>query len=360
MQLKIASTKERRIGLSDKNLKKTNFLRLLFFFSIISLALFLVVSIPRITIPLGFSYVLYLITCPIYEKLVDSKVPSLIANLLIITTFVFILVSPLSKILPLIESQSQNFDSYIPKAEFYIKKYYFDLKEIVERKTTYKISDNLLNDLLSTSKIYFKNVALDLPKLLGNILEWVLIVPLLLFFMLKDGASFKRLVLKITPNSVFEKFYSIGHQFNKKLGGYMMAKFFEASLLGLMIGCALAITGVDFALILGLIAAVTNIIPYVGPVLGSVPGLVIVLAKYGPGNLFYIVFFIYLVANIIDLAIIFPILVSKIVDLHPVVVVLSVILGSQYFGLVGMVISIPCAAAVKLIFEEIFEEFYLS
>ena len=68
--------------------------------------------------------------------------PRLIANILIIMTFVFILVSPLSKILPLIESQSQNFDSYIPKAEFYIKKYYFDLKEeIVERKqhTKYQI-----------------------------------------------------------------------------------------------------------------------------------------------------------------------------------------------------------------------------
>jgi len=140
----------------------------------------------------------------------------------------------------------------------------------------------------------------------------------------------------------------------------MMAKFFEASLLGLMISISLGIAGVEFSLILGLIAALTNIIPYVGPILGSLPGIIIVLAKYGPGNLFYIVLFIYFIANIIDLAIIFPILVSKIVDLHPVVVVLSVILGSQYFGLVGMVISIPCAAAVKLITEVLFDEFYLS
>ena len=346
--------------MSNLSLRKTNYLRLFFFFFLIILVLFLALSIPRIAIPLAFSYILFLITCPIYERLINAKIPSLVANILIISVYVFILVSPLSKLLPLIESQSQNFDSYIPKSEFYIKKYYFDLKIFVEKKTTYKISDAFLNDLLVTSKVYFKNVALDLPKLLGNLLEWVLIVPLLLFFMLKDGSAFKKLILKITPNSIFEKFYSIGHQFNKKLGGYMMAKFFEATLLGLMIGSSLAIVGVDFALILGLVSAVTNIIPYVGPLLGSLPGLVIVLAKYGPGNLFYIVLFIYLIANVIDLAIIFPILVSKIVDLHPVLVVLSVILGSQYFGLIGMVISIPCAAALKLIFQEIFEEFYLS
>ena len=70
--------------------------------------------------------------------------------------------------------------------------------------------------------------------------------------------------------------------------------------------------------------------------------------------------FIYIVVNVIDIAIIFPILVSKIVDLHPVVVVMSVILGSQYFGLVGMIVSIPIAAAIKLIGVELYEEFYLT
>jgi putative permease len=346
--------------MQKKSLRNQNILRHVFFFFVIILSLTVIINIPRITVPLALSYILYLITCPIYEKLLSAKIPSIVANFFIVFSLIFIIVSPLSSILPLIEDQSQNFDNYIPRSEFYIKKYYFEFKVLVEKKTTYKIPDNFLLDLLNTSKGYFKEVALEIPKILGSILEWALIIPLLLFFMLRDGRSFKRLVLKITPNSIFEKFYTVGHQFNKKLGGYMLAKFFEASLIGVMISSALSIAGVDFALILGLIAAVTNIIPYVGPVLGSIPGLVIVLAKYGPGNLFYIAFFIYLIANLVDLAIIFPILVSKIVDLHPVVVVLSVILGSQYFGLVGMVISIPCAAAVKLITQVLFEEFYLS
>ncbi len=344
----------------SKSINYKNIFRYVFFIFVIFIVFSVITNIPRITIPLALSYILYLFTVPVYEKLVNARVPNIMANLFIVFSLIFILVLPLSSILPLIENQSQNFDNYIPKSEYYIKKYYFEVKLFIEKKTTYKIPNNFLSDLLITSKGYFKDVALALPMILGNLLEWVLIIPLLLFFMLKDGRSFKRLVLKITPNSIFEKFYAVGHQFNKKLGGYMLAKFFEASLLGLMVSLSLMIAGVDFALILGLIAAVTNIIPYVGPILGSVPGLIIVLAKYGPGNLFYIVCFIYLICNIIDLAIIFPVLVSKIVDLHPVVVVLSVILGSQYFGLVGMVISIPCAAAAKLIAEVMFEEFYLS
>jgi putative permease len=65
-----------------------------------------------------------------------------------------------------------------------------------------------------------------------------------------------------------------------------------------------------------------------------------------------------LIANIIDMGLVFPLLVSKIVDLHPIVVVASVILGSQYWGLVGMIVSIPLAAAVKLIFIELYREIY--
>ena len=67
---------------------------------------------------------------------------------------------------------------------------------------------------------------------------------------------------------------------------------------------------------------------------------------------------LYIIANAIDIFFVFPILVSKIVDLHPVLVVISVILGSQYFGIVGMIVSIPMAAAIKLIIIEVYEETY--
>ena len=66
----------------------------------------------------------------------------------------------------------------------------------------------------------------------------------------------------------------------------------------------------------------------------------------------------FLIVNAFDLALVFPILVSKIVNLHPIVVVVSVILGSQMMGVVGMVISIPLAAAIKLLLTEIYKYLY--
>ena len=89
---------------------------------------------PRVTVPLALSYILYLVTVPIYEKLISAKVPSIIANLCIVFSLIFILASPLSTILPMIENQSQNFDNYLPKSEFYIKKYYYDLKVLLKKR----------------------------------------------------------------------------------------------------------------------------------------------------------------------------------------------------------------------------------
>src|SRR5690606_10909843 len=105
-------------------------------------------------------------------------------------------------------------------------------------------------------------------------------------------------------------------------------------------------------------AGVTNIIPYVGPLIGAAPGLIYALAEYGAGGTFAAILVLYTLANAIDIALVFPILVSRIVDLHPLVVVVSVILGSQSLGVIGMVISIPLAAALKLIILEVYQAIY--
>ena len=202
------------------------------------------------------------------------------------------------------------------------------------------------------------DILLKIPTYLGNVLEWVFLVPLFVFFMLKDGNRFKGAFLKIIPNSIFERIYYLSHQFNRQLGDYIFAKFVEASIVGFIITMGLVFMDVRFALILGIVAGVTNVIPYLGPILGTIPAIIFALAEYGMGPTFGAIAILYLVANAIDIGLVFPILVSKIVNLHPLIVVISVILGSSFLGVLGMVISIPVAAAVKLICIEIYKEFY--
>lgn len=330
----------------------------IFFLSLILLVCSTLIGMPRLSIPIGVGYVLYLIVNPAVPAFVKLGIKRSYAVLLVFCSLIFFSTYPIVKIFPTITNEVENFQYYIPKVDSYLKKQYYELKTTIRDKFGYELKDDIVFDGLEVAKTGTTNILLTLPKIVASILEWIFLVPLVIFFLLRDGDHLKRMLLKITPNNIFERTYYLGHQFNKQLGDYIFAKFVEASIVGIIITSGLLIIDVRFSLLLGLIAGVTNIIPYVGPILGAVPAIVFALAEYGAGTTFGAIFLLYLIANAIDIGIVFPILVSKIVNLHPVLVVISVILGSQYLGVVGMIISIPLAAALKLVFIEIYNEVY--
>lgn len=262
------------------------------------------------------------------------------------------------KVVPIIKNEALHFQRYIPKVEKYVTKTYNKFQKEVKTRTGFEIGTKFLGDALNYGKMGTKVILLNVPNIVASIIEWIFLVPLFLFFFLKDASRFKCVILELTPNVIFERFYYLFYQFNKQLGDYIFAKFIEASIVGIIITSGLLVMNVRFALLLGLLAGVTNIIPYLGPLLGTIPAILIALAEYGASSELGAVVILYTVANAIDLAIVFPLLVSKIVDLHPLTVVISVILGSHYLGIIGMVISIPLAAAFKLLITEIYYGIY--
>ena len=333
-------------------------IKLTFFFLVLFIFTLLLLLMPRVSTPLIFGYVIYLIinpAVPALEKLGLNRMSSI---LVVFTGLIFFSTYPFIKIVPTISSEVENIQYYVPKIEGLVTEKYKDLKIEVKERTSYEIDDQYFYQAVDWVKNTSGSVLLNVPNFLASFLEWIFLIPLIVFFLLKDGHAFKRSFLQLIPNSVFERFYHLSYQFNRKLGDYIFAKFVEASIVGLIITSGLLIMDVRFALLFGIIAAVTNIIPYVGPILGFVPAVLFAFAEYGYGTTSGAIITLFLIANAIDMALVFPILVSKIVDLHPLTVVVSVILGSQWLGIVGMIVSIPVAAALRLILDEIYKEVY--
>jgi putative permease len=106
--------------------------------------------------------------------------------------------------------------------------------------------------------------------------------------------------------------------------------------------------GFEYALLLAVFAGLSNLIPYIGPVVGAIPAVLIVLVNSVPGLEFLIVIAVYIVAQLIDNFFIIPLVVVKIVNLHPVTVAIVIIIGAQIGGILGMIISIPVACILKL------------
>ncbi len=194
---------------------------------------------------------------------------------------------------------------------------------------------------------------LNAPGFMGAFFTHLLVVPLLTFALLKDGRILRRKIFEHVPNRFFETIFMVTSRISASLSDYLRAKIVEAALVGLLTALGLMAVGEPYALVLGAIAGLGNIIPYIGPVLGAIPSLLVVWLDPPLRQLFLPVLGVHVVANVIDTAVIFPVVVAKLVNLHPIVMVLAVMIGGQYYGLVGMLISIPVATAIKIVFQEI-------
>jgi putative permease len=309
-------------------------------------------------IPFGIAYILALMFKPIQKMLFSVSLKKKLLAIFLVVSFLFLFSYPIIQGVKTISEESHRIEYYIPKFELYLRQKYALITYEVKERFNYELTANPIDKLIDVGQESTKSFFIYFPKILAAALEWGLIIPLFLFFILKDERKVRFLFLKIVPNNIVEKAYYLYHQFNTKFGDYIFAKFIEAAIVGTIITTGLVIIGYPFAFILGIIAALTNILPYIGPILGFVPALIIGLVDQNPNTTLGAMVILYVVANIIDLAFVFPLLVSKIVNLHPMIVVVSVIFGSQIGGVAGMIVSIPMVAFIKLLFQEVYLEVY--
>lgn len=195
-----------------------------------------------------------------------------------------------------------------------------------------------------------------LPQAVSHSFTIMLLAPFFAFFMLQDGNSISRSLISFVPNPLFEIALNLRHQINDQLGGFIRARFLEAAIVGLVVWVGLQILSFPYATLLALFAAATNLIPYIGPIIGAVPAALIALVSQEASTgstaavTLLLVSGLYLLAQLIDVVFVIPLVVAKIVDLHPVTVVVMIIAGAEVAGILGMIIAIPVASVAKLIF----------
>ena len=176
---------------------------------------------------------------------------------------------------------------------------------------------------------------------------------------MSEGRKIRRGFFQLVPNRFFESVFIVTHGVGSALSDYLRAKLIEAFLVGLITAAGLSLIHAQYAIVLGFWAGVTNILPYIGPILGAVPGLAIAaLDAHGNAGAIWASAMVYGSANMIDAMVIFPGVVAKLVKLPPLVLIASVILGQYYGGIVGMLVSIPIAAAIKVLLSELYVIIY--
>lgn len=196
------------------------------------------------------------------------------------------------------------------------------------------------------------NASFDSVKQLGSNLLNILLGVIIAFYLLKDLEFFKKLtddcldaVFKKNTNKKTKLFLS---DVDNVVSKFIRGQLLDGLIVGILTSLGLWIIGLDFPVLIGMTAGIANIIPYFGPIIGSVPAVIVGLLSGSPIKALFAVLVLLLVQQL-DSIIIAPKVVGESVGLHPVFVILSIIIGNAYFGLLGMLLAVPTAGIIKLL-----------
>lgn len=186
------------------------------------------------------------------------------------------------------------------------------------------------------------------PNLVG-LLVYVLLVPLLVFFLLKDRAELLHMMSDLLPaeRPVMRRIWG---EMNQQMANYVRGKVVEIVIVGVATYAVFAVLGVNYAALLGLLVGLSVVIPYLGAAVVTVPVVAVGYFQWGWSGEFLTLFIAYLVIQFLDGNVLVPVLFSEAVNLHPVAIILAVLLFGGIWGLWGVFFAIPLATLVKALY----------
>ena len=186
----------------------------------------------------------------------------------------------------------------------------------------------------------------------ASIIVSIILIPFIVFFLMKDGRKFKKEFVSIVPNRHFEFSLYLLHKINIQVGNYLRGQVLDATIVGILATGALWLLGIKYFLIIGLFAGIANIIPYFGPITGAIIAIIVSVLQTGDFHLASYVIVAFIIIKLIDDTIVLPMVMSKSVHISPLTVLLAIMIGGQLFGILGMLLSIPVAGFIKVIVHE--------
>lgn len=206
--------------------------------------------------------------------------------------------------------------------------------------------EKLLNLIKQLPQILMKSISG-----IVNFLAFLIVVPVIGFFILRDERKFLKSFFSIIPNRYFEFLLHLFESIEENFGKFFRALLLETGIVAVLSILGLLILGIPYALILGIIVGLSNPIKYFGPFIGAIPTMFVILVGQTPDIFMLYVVIIFFVIQQIDSLILFPWLIGKSMKMHPLFVLLTVIAGGYAFGILGMLFAVPIVFLVKTIFE---------
>jgi len=285
---------------------------------------------------------------PVVGFIENKGVPRLLAVFLSYLVVMLIIALLLLYLIPIIVNQGEQFVSRFPR---YLKAEVEFLSLWQGRLAELRVPPSAIK-LLEQTVVKVREAGLALlssvPGFTLNIISVVfffILAPFLAFYLLKDLDQVKETIVELIPERYQCDALDVIHKVDLVLSGFLRGQFLVALSVGTLASIIFSILGVDFSIVLGMIVGVLNVVPYFGPILGGLIAAIVAFFK-APILALWVVLAM-LVVQMIDSTLLSPNIMRQQVNLHPVLIAFSLLIGGSLFGVLGIAIAIPSAAVGK-------------
>lgn len=288
------------------------------------------------------------------EKLMPRSLAIVIAYLIVFTS----LGISISYLAPRIAEQTRQLTSNIPAYTASIQTWF---KGVSNRYERYKIPEQIQEEINIKISSFLGELGTNMTALVGSLLinivsylPWLVLVPVLSFFFLKDVNLFRVSLLRLFPSGSWRaRAESFLDDVNTTLAAYTRAQLISCFLIGSICTLGFYLLDLNYALLLGILAGILEFIPLIGPLVIALTAITIA-AFYSPWQALYVAIFLITLRLIHDY-VTYPRIVREGIHLHPLAIVLSVLAGEQIAGITGVFLSIPVVALITVLLKHIRE-----
>ncbi|MFL2754280.1 MAG: AI-2E family transporter [Gammaproteobacteria bacterium] len=309
---------------------------------------FIGAAITPILISILLSYLLNGLMISFTSKGLQKNLSFYLTFLIFISIYVLIFLT-----LPLITGQIGSLLNELPAIVSYLETLF---RELVNSYPDF-FTPEQIDEIFSNSTSFIPSIAEQFLLQLNsgfsaamNALINVILIPILVFFFLKDKKEMLSYVTFFLPKKKI-LLSKIWIDLDVQLFGYVKGKALEMIIIGFVTSTVFWLLGVNYSLILGILVGLSVLIPLFGAILVTIPVLSIGLFQWGLDTSFLIFTFSYFVIQILDGNVLFPILMGNEVNLHPVIIILAILVFGGIWGFWGLLLAVPLATLIRAVYK---------
>lgn len=327
----------------------------------------LVYLLAPVLMPFAFAVMLAYLGDPLADKLETYRLSRTNAVLVVFSAMILVFVLVLLLLVPLLEYQVENFLTSLPAYVAWLNE---SVVPWMQRRFHLGIRPVNLSQIVNLVKGHWEQAGGIAATLMssvshsgGVIAEWLmnlLLIPVVTFYLLRDWDGLIVKVHDLLPRRVAPTASKLAREVDTVLSAFVRGQFYVMLALGCIYSIGLWMTGLDLALLIGMLAGLVSFVPYLGSIVGIVTACIAALVQFHELMQLVPVVIVFIVGQSLEGMVLTPMLVGDKIGLHPVAVMFAVLAGGQLFGFLGILLALPVASVIMVLLRHVHDLYRYS